>query len=248
MERTYIKDIAPGMKRVSGFVENFRNKRTMAFIVIKDITGKLQVTVEKEKHPEMAEMLDSLTIQSVVTFEGEVLKNDYVKLGGIEMLPDTMSAVEKAEYINDGKARLERSKWMLSVIIPLLVMFSNMDMDSIQRVLNTPNFKDIVVNSLTVGGVATAISVIGGYLLARAVHRSGVKGKELFGMLFTIPMLVPSISLGMGLIMLLGNNVIITKLLGLEKGIYGMWGIVLGSVLYSLPVAYLMFSDILKYL
>lgn len=38
-----------------------------------------------------------------------------------EMLPDTMSAVEKAEYINDGKARLERSKWMLSVIIPLLV-------------------------------------------------------------------------------------------------------------------------------
>ena len=38
-----------------------------------------------------------------------------------EMLPDTMSAVEKAEYINDGKRRLEKSKWMLSVIIPLLV-------------------------------------------------------------------------------------------------------------------------------
>lgn len=148
---------------------------------------------------------------------------------------------------------LDTTKILLSaifislVIIPLLVMFSNMDMDSIQRVLNTPNFKDIVVNSLTVGGVATAISVIGGYLLARAVHRSGVKGKELFGMLFTVPMLVPSISLGMGLIMLLGNNGIITKLLGLEKGIYGMWGIILGSVLYSLPVAYLMFSDILKY-
>ncbi len=38
-----------------------------------------------------------------------------------EMLPDTMSAVEKAEYINDGKRRLEKSKWMLSVIIPLLI-------------------------------------------------------------------------------------------------------------------------------
>ena len=47
MERTYIKDITPGVRKVSGFVENFRNKRTMAFIVIKDITGKLQVTVEK---------------------------------------------------------------------------------------------------------------------------------------------------------------------------------------------------------
>ena len=70
MERTYIKDVAPGVCRVSGFVENFRNKRTMAFIVVKDITGKLQVTIEKEKHPEFCEMLDALTIHSVVTFEG----------------------------------------------------------------------------------------------------------------------------------------------------------------------------------
>ena len=38
-----------------------------------------------------------------------------------EMLPDTMSAAEKEEYVADGKRRLEKSKWMLSVIIPLLV-------------------------------------------------------------------------------------------------------------------------------
>ena len=73
MERTYIKDVTPGVCRVSGFVENFRNKKWMAFIVVKDITGKLQVTIEKEKHPEMLEALDKLTLQSVVTFEGEVV-------------------------------------------------------------------------------------------------------------------------------------------------------------------------------
>jgi len=97
MKRTYIKDVAPGVCKVQGFVENFRNKRTMAFIVIKDITGKLQITIEKEKHPEMIEMLDKLTIHSVVTFTGEVLKNDYVKLGGIEMLPDEMQVESYAE-------------------------------------------------------------------------------------------------------------------------------------------------------
>ncbi|MBP3582709.1 MAG: aspartate--tRNA(Asn) ligase, partial [Clostridia bacterium] len=77
MERTYIKDVTPGYCRVQGFVENFRNKRTMAFIVVKDITGKLQVTIEKEKHPELLEMLDRLTIHSVVTFEGEVVASEY---------------------------------------------------------------------------------------------------------------------------------------------------------------------------
>ena len=97
MERTYIKDITPGVRRISGFVENFRNKRTMAFIVVKDITGKIQVTIVKDEHPEMLEMLDSLTVQSVVTFEGEVVANEYVKMGGIEILPTSM----KIESIAD---------------------------------------------------------------------------------------------------------------------------------------------------
>ena len=99
MERTYIKDVTPGYCRVSGFVENFRNKKTMAFIVVKDITGKLQVTVEKEKHPEMAELLEKLTIHSVVTFEGEVVASEYVKMGGKEMYPSVMKVESFAEAL-----------------------------------------------------------------------------------------------------------------------------------------------------
>ena len=99
MERTYIKDVTPGVCRVSGFVENFRNKKWMAFIVVKDITGKLQVTIEKEKHPEMLEMLDSLTLHSVVTFEGEVVESEYVKMGGKEMYPTTMKIESIAEAL-----------------------------------------------------------------------------------------------------------------------------------------------------
>ncbi len=99
MERTYIKDVTPGVCRVSGYVENFRNKRTMAFIVVKDITGKLQVTIEKEKHPEMLEMLDQLTIHSVVTFEGEVVLSEYVKMGGKEMYPTAMKIESVADAL-----------------------------------------------------------------------------------------------------------------------------------------------------
>ena len=97
MERTYIKDVAPGICKVQGFVENFRNKKTMAFIVVKDITGKLQVTVEKEKHPELVPLLDTLTPHSVVTFEGEVVLSEYVKMGGKEMYPTAMKIESVAE-------------------------------------------------------------------------------------------------------------------------------------------------------
>lgn len=41
----------------------------------------------------------------------------------VEMLPDDWPLEKKQEYINDGKLRAERSRWMLSVIIPFLVTF-----------------------------------------------------------------------------------------------------------------------------
>ena len=97
MKRTYIKDVVPGICKVQGFVENFRNKKTMAFIVVKDVTGKLQVTVEKEKHPELVPLLDTLTPHSVVTFEGEVVLSEYVKMGGKEMYPTKMTIESIAE-------------------------------------------------------------------------------------------------------------------------------------------------------
>ena len=49
MERTYISDVrshAGETIKVQGFIENLRSSKAMAFIVLKDITGKLQITIE----------------------------------------------------------------------------------------------------------------------------------------------------------------------------------------------------------
>ncbi len=100
MNRTYISDITPGASyRISGFVENLRNKRTMAFLVIRDISGKLQVTLEKEKNPELAALVDQLTIHSVVSVEGPVVANEYVKMGGMEMLPEKLEIESVADAL-----------------------------------------------------------------------------------------------------------------------------------------------------
>ena len=100
MNRTYISDIIPGATcRISGFVENLRNKRTMAFLVIRDISGKLQVTLEKEKNPELAALVDQLTIHSVVSVEGPVVANEYVKMGGMEMLPEKLEIESIADAL-----------------------------------------------------------------------------------------------------------------------------------------------------
>lgn len=103
MERTYVKDVKVGEKnRVRGFVENIRDKKTMAFIVVRDITGKLQVTIEKEKYPEIAKEIEGLLPQSVITIEGDVVANEFVKMGGIEMLPETLKVESRAEALPLG--------------------------------------------------------------------------------------------------------------------------------------------------
>ncbi len=99
MERTYIKSVTPGRVRIAGFVDKLRNKRTMAFLVVKDITGKIQVTLEKEKYPALAELVDKLTLHSVITVEGEAVANEFVKMGGIEILPDYMQIESIAEAL-----------------------------------------------------------------------------------------------------------------------------------------------------
>ena len=90
MERTYIRDIPQNFDKeilVQGFVENFRDAKGMAFIVLKDITGKGQITVEKEKLPHILPALDGLTPDSVISVRGVAVANDFVKLCGYEIIP-----------------------------------------------------------------------------------------------------------------------------------------------------------------
>ena len=100
MERNLIANVVCGeTNKIQGFVENLRNKRTMAFLVIRDHTGRLQVTIEKEKHPDLAAVVDQLTVESVVTCVGPVVENEYVKMGGREMLPESMEILAVAESL-----------------------------------------------------------------------------------------------------------------------------------------------------
>lgn len=88
MERTYAANVrAADEIRVCGFVDTIRNKSKMAFIVLKDITGKVQITVEKNENEALDAAVDSLTPDSVITVIGKAVESPYVKLGGVEIYP-----------------------------------------------------------------------------------------------------------------------------------------------------------------
>ena len=97
IKRVNIKNIKLGeVNHVAGFVENIRNKKSMCFIVLRDVSGKLQLTIEKAKHPELEETLASITIDTVIEAEGLILDSEYVKLNHMEMYPDTINVLSIA--------------------------------------------------------------------------------------------------------------------------------------------------------
>ncbi len=99
MKRVLIKNIKEGKVKISGFVENLRNKSSMQFLVIRDVSGKVQVTIEKAKLPEIAAIIDTVTIESVLTIEGNAVKNDFVKMGGVEIIPTNVVVDSIAETL-----------------------------------------------------------------------------------------------------------------------------------------------------
>ena len=133
------------------------------------------------------------------------------------------------------------------VVVPILSMLFRITPTDLQDVVNNPNFSSAVRNSLLYTSLATAIVIVLAYLLAICTARVAIKGKKIFNIILILPMLIPSISHGMGLLILFGQNGILKNLIGWTFNIYGGTGIVLGSVMYALPVAYIMLADVLRY-
>lgn len=100
MVRVYIADAiktAGQQVLLQGFIDNIRDSKYIVFIVLKDITGKIQITIEKERHPNLCETLSQLTDDSVISVLGTVAANDYVKLNGVEVIPENIRIESIAE-------------------------------------------------------------------------------------------------------------------------------------------------------
>lgn len=136
---------------------------------------------------------------------------------------------------------------LVTVALPIICLFSTIQKEEIINVFSSAQFLPMLRNSVSTTFCATVISILISFFLAWVLNRTQVRFKAIFVVLFTIPMLIPSISHGMGLVLLFGDNGILTNLLGWNIGLYGFKGIVVGAILYSFPVSFLMFYDSFQY-
>ncbi|MFA5066440.1 MAG: aspartate--tRNA(Asn) ligase [Candidatus Izemoplasmatales bacterium] len=104
MKTIYFKDLPQYYNQkleISGFVDKIRDLQFVQFVVLRDSSGKVQVTIEKNDANEaMNQIVTKLTKESTVKVRGILHEAPSVKLRGMELIPtDLIVTSQSAEEL-----------------------------------------------------------------------------------------------------------------------------------------------------
>ncbi|MDX1746760.1 MAG: OB-fold nucleic acid binding domain-containing protein, partial [Halobacteriales archaeon] len=97
-DRTYTADATPGEAvTVAGWVHEIRDLGGIAFVILRDRTGRIQVKFEKDSLPEdLVETGLGVHRESVVAVTGQVEEEDRAPTG-VEVVPDSVEVLAPAD-------------------------------------------------------------------------------------------------------------------------------------------------------
>jgi nondiscriminating aspartyl-tRNA synthetase len=100
LNRSKISSLAAlpdGPVTIGGWVETLRDQKRIQFIIIRDESGSVQVTYPRPAEEDaLADEVSSLTGGSFVIIKGNLKHDERVKLGGIEILLESMEIVSRS--------------------------------------------------------------------------------------------------------------------------------------------------------
>lgn len=105
--------------------------------------------------------------------------------------------------------------FVIFLVLPVLMIFSNVVQDSKGNYVGLQNFRDYfanpslltaIGNSLKVSVIATVISVSTAFMLAYGMNRTAIKCKAVYKYIAMLPLFVPTMVHGLALTYLLGKR------------------------------------------
>jgi len=113
-------------------------------------------------------------------------------------------------------------------------------------VVSKKGFLGALGNSFAVAAASAVLATVIAFLMAYAVHYTGLPKwfKSLVTAVATLPMFLPTITYGFAIIYSFGKQGLITRLLGRQLfDLYGFGGLLVGYVIYTIPVAFLLIHN-----
>ena len=148
--------------------------------------------------------------------------------------------------------------FLIFLFVPVIVLFqqslageSGLSLAHYSEMLTQRGFGLAVRHSLEVSIVSAVVATLLAFLLAYTVHYTNAPGKykKFIRLAAQLPMLLPTITYGFAIIYSFGKQGLLTRLFGRQLfDIYGFNGLVIGYVIYTLPVSFMLLSNTMEYI
>ncbi|MDD3218940.1 MAG: ABC transporter permease subunit [Lachnospiraceae bacterium] len=118
-------------------------------------------------------------------------------------------------------------------------------------VLTSKRFAGAFRNSILISLTEAVFTTVLAFLLAYTINFTNVnkKAKKFIRAAAVLPMLLPTITYGFAIIYSFGKQGLITRILGTQIfDIYGFNGLLLGYVIYTLPISFMLINNTMGYI
>ena len=159
--------------------------------------------------------------------------------------------------LNAKKAMRKNNKEYLRIIsivcifcfslLPLFTLIFKIQGADFSFVTSDPLFYEALVNSLIYSLSSAVIALVLSTIVAYFVETSSLKCKKFLVIVLTLGMLVPSLSIGLGIRLFFGSSGFLNNILGINIEGTGMFGLIFGSVIVAFPSCFLIVYDALRY-
>ncbi|MDO4678513.1 MAG: ABC transporter permease subunit, partial [Eubacteriales bacterium] len=128
---------------------------------------------------------------------------------------------------------------------------SGFTLEFYRNVFQGRDFGKIFATSVGIAMLSAVITTILAFILAYSIHFTNIhKGlKKTIKALAVMPMLLPTITYGFAIIYTFGKQGFLTKVLGKQLfDVYGLSGLLIGYVIYTLPVSFMLINNTMGYI
>lgn len=146
----------------------------------------------------------------------------------------------------------------LFLVAPLLILFKKsmigeqgLTLEFYGSILLGKDFLPALCHSFLVAASAAVTATILAFLAAYTVHYTNTPRwlKQVIKAAASLPMFLPTITYGFAIIYSFGKQGLITRILGKQLfDIYGFMGLMVGYVIYTIPVAFLLIHNTMEYI
>lgn len=138
-----------------------------------------------------------------------------------------------------------------SLLIQSFYNNGGLTLNNYLQTYQTTGFMHALKNSFVVSGVSALVTVILAFIVAYTLNYTNIfKGlKRIINNVSMLPMLLPTITYGFAIIYSFGKQGLWTKLFGFQLfDIYGFKGLMLGYVIYTFPIAFMLINNAISYI